>query len=504
MKKNYLLIIVLFSTFMLNAQEQVIFNGETVNNGWWVAGSTQYIDIWDNPSKDEVNGTDKAITVWMNNGADVWTGGGIGGLNINVNTYNSVSVMVYKQISGTVQLELQDGTNKVYLQKEYTTPGKWQKLVYDIPIGLGNITTLLVAPHLVNTTENPIPDGEAHRMWWDEVIAFYNPNATTAVFTKETLITSSGETLNYRKLIPAEIKTGEKYPLVIFLHGAGERGSDNSKQLVLGADLFAKNRDTYPAFVLFPQCPTKYFWPFNTAPASYDASTFPVDYPVSEVIKQVKELIDQYTAMDVIDIDRIYIAGLSMGGMGTFDIVCRYPDLFAAAIPICGGINVNRLTSEVTNVYWRIFHGDADVDVPVQNSRTAYNKLSALGAEVEYIEEAGVAHDVWNNAFVREDFLSWLFSKTKKNTSADVSERKIEDINIYQYNKILNIESNNVSSSLIVNIYSTLGTKLCTFKEIVTNNMFYKDYNLQYLNNGVYFVEIVNNEKRYVKKIEME
>lgn len=78
--------------------------------------------------------------------------------------------MVYKQISGTVQLELQDGTNKVYLQKEYTTPGKWQKLVYDIPIGLGNITTLLVAPHLVNTTENPIPDGEAHRMWWDEVI----------------------------------------------------------------------------------------------------------------------------------------------------------------------------------------------------------------------------------------------------------------------------------------------------------------------------------------------
>lgn len=72
------------------------------------------------------------------------------------------------------------------------------------------------------------------------------------------MITSSGETLNYRKLIPVEIKTGEKYPLVIFLHGAGERGSDNSKQLVLGADLFA-NRDTYPAFVLFPQCPTKVF-----------------------------------------------------------------------------------------------------------------------------------------------------------------------------------------------------------------------------------------------------
>ena len=106
----------------------------------------------------------------------------------------------------------------------------------------------------------------------------------------------------------------------------------------------------------------------------------------------VEELIRYYLAMDAVDKDRVYIFGLSMGGMATFDMVCRFPELFTAAVPLCGGINVERLTDQrLAGVYWRIFHGDADGVVPVENSRNAYSKLQQLGA----------------------DFLPWLFAKTR-------------------------------------------------------------------------------------------
>lgn len=132
-----------------------------------------------------------------------------------------------------------------------------------------------------------------------------------------------------------------------------ERGSDNESQLRYGSEMFAnpQNRKDYPAFVLFPQCPPSNFWPFESQPASYDATTFPIDYPTSTPIKLVKELIDSYLQMEEIDKDRIYILGISMGGMGTFDIACRYPETFAAAIPICGGVNVERLDNKVKNIY---------------------------------------------------------------------------------------------------------------------------------------------------------
>ncbi|MDR0541279.1 MAG: SusF/SusE family outer membrane protein [Dysgonamonadaceae bacterium] len=257
------------------------------------------------------------------------------------------------------------------------------------------------------------------------------------LFTRETFQTSSGETLNYRKLAPLAIETGKKYPLVIFMHGAGERGSDNNSQLTHGAAQFVStaNREAFPAYVLFPQCPAQYFWALNPQPNSYEASQFPVDYPVAPAIEQVKELLDAYLSMADIDKERVYILGLSMGGMATFDLVCRFPGVFAAAVPICGGVNVARLNTTVKNVYWRIFHGDADGVVPVQNSRTATAKLLEIGADVEYIEYPGVDHDVWTQVFQREDFLPWLFDKTRipaSNTGIENADCAI--VNMQYYN----------------------------------------------------------------------
>lgn len=120
-----------------------------------------------------------------------------------------------------------------------------------------------------------------------------------------------------------------------------------------------------------------------------------------------------YLANPQVDKSRVYIIGLSMGAMGTYDMVSRFPDMFAAAVPICGTINPTRL-STAKNVAFRIFHGDADDVVPVAGSREAYKALKAAGASVLYTEFPGCNHGSWNPAFNCPDFMSWLFGQQKK------------------------------------------------------------------------------------------
>ena len=230
------------------------------------------------------------------------------------------------------------------------------------------------------------------------------------------LITSNNDTLRYRELLPENYKPQQKYPLVLFLHGAGERGSDNQAQLIHGSMMFTNpvNREKYPAIVLFPQCPKDFFWSFERRPEGrLEANAFPVNYKISSISQAVKDLLDQYIAGGSVDTNRIYILGLSMGGMGTFDMACRFPDVFAAAIPICGGVNPERLKTTAGKVKFRIFHGDKDEVVPAENSRKAYRALKEYGADVEYFEIVGCNHNSWDPAFNQPDFLSWLFKQTK-------------------------------------------------------------------------------------------
>ena len=237
-------------------------------------------------------------------------------------------------------------------------------------------------------------------------------------FEAKEFITHSNDTLRYRELLPENYNSKQKYPLVLFLHGAGERGSDNQTQLAHGSKMFTNpvNMEKYPAIVLFPQCPTNYFWAFERRPEGrFDANTFPANNTISSIMQTVKNLLDKYIASGSVDTDRIYIIGLSMGGMGTFDMICRFPDVFAAAIPICGGINPERLPAAADGkVKIRIYHGDKDDTVPVENSRTAYRALKKYGADVELIEFVGCNHNSWDPAFNQPDFLSWLFQQKKK------------------------------------------------------------------------------------------
>ena len=233
-------------------------------------------------------------------------------------------------------------------------------------------------------------------------------------FEKKTYTSQDGTVLNYRLLTPDEDAAGKKFPLVIFLHGAGERGSDNEKQLIHGSQMFLNpvNREKYPAYVLFPQCPEGVPGAYMPRLETLVPKDMPLDPPQAPIVTLLLELIDSYIARPDVDPRRVYIMGISMGGIATFDIVARYPQKFAAAIPICGSVNPQRLTG-TKGVAWRIFHGDADPSVTVEGSREAYKALRKAGLDVEYIEFAGCTHNSWNPAFNYPDFMKWLFKQKK-------------------------------------------------------------------------------------------
>ena len=234
-------------------------------------------------------------------------------------------------------------------------------------------------------------------------------------FLKKQFTTSNGYKLNYRILYPLNYSPDKQYPVILFLHGAGERGNDNEKQLVHGGQMWLNpvNREKYPAFILAPQCPETGYWAYTERPSSFAPADMPLEVPVSPIFRTLKELLDFYLAMPQIDKDRIYVMGLSMGGMGTFDMAVRYPEIFAAAIPICGTVNPARLKAG-KSIKFRIFHGDADNVVTPEGSRAAYRALKAIGADVEYIEFPGCNHGSWNPAFNYPDFMEWLFNQKKK------------------------------------------------------------------------------------------
>ncbi|MGL4993168.1 MAG: prolyl oligopeptidase family serine peptidase [Bacteroidales bacterium] len=233
-------------------------------------------------------------------------------------------------------------------------------------------------------------------------------------FKAKEYISSKGDTILYRELPPPSNSKKKSYPLVLFLHGAGERGTDNVKQMTHGANMFTNpvNRDKYPAYVLMPQCPESGYWAFNGRPKSLMPNDMPIGDDITPIFASLKEMIDIYISLPEIDSKRIYIVGLSMGAMGTYDIVSRFPKTFAAAVPICGTVNPDKLKN-IENVSFRIFHGDADNIVPVEGSREAYKALKKAGTKVEYIEYPGCNHGSWNPAFNEKDFLEWIFKQKR-------------------------------------------------------------------------------------------
>ena len=237
-------------------------------------------------------------------------------------------------------------------------------------------------------------------------------NAQPSRFSLQQYISEKGDTLNYRLLYP-DADTMRKYPLVIFLHGSGERGSDNDAQLKWGVMNFATDEmmTMYPAFVIAPQCPAGMTWPnFNRANNNRLMTLKPEP---SKPMELVVALIQQMINKAPIDVNRIYITGLSMGGYGTFDAIERYPDLFAAAMPVCGGGDTSRAASIAHIPMW-IVHGSEDGTVNPLNSVDMLQALMKAGAHPGFSMYPETGHFSWLAAYINKLAIEWLFRQRKK------------------------------------------------------------------------------------------
>nr|WP_231556615.1 prolyl oligopeptidase family serine peptidase [Thermotoga sp. 2812B] len=192
----------------------------------------------------------------------------------------------------------------------------------------------------------------------------------------------TGVEIPYRLFVLKDLNPDGKYPLVVFLHGAGERGTDNYLQVAgnRGAVVWAQPRYqvVHQCSVLAPQCPLNSSW-FTLF--TDKANPFNPEKLLLAVIKIIRKLLDEYN----IDENRIYITGLSMGGYGTWGTIMNFPDLLAAAIPICGGGDVSKVERIKDIPIW-VFHAEDDPVVPVENSQVLVKKLAEIGGKVRYTE----------------------------------------------------------------------------------------------------------------------
>lgn len=219
---------------------------------------------------------------------------------------------------------------------------------------------------------------------------------------------ANGDSLPYRLLAPARCEPGQKYPLVLFFHGAGERGTNNRSQLVHGMREFASDarRDAYPCFVVAPQCPDGDQW--VATPWSAPAHTMPAE--PTRPLRLALELVAALEKELPIDSQRLYVTGLSMGGFGVWDALQRYPQRFAAGVPICGGGDT-ALAARMAHVPIWAFHGAEDGAVQPRRSRDMIAALKQAGGTPRYTEYPKTGHDAWTATYRDPELYAWLFAQ---------------------------------------------------------------------------------------------
>jgi predicted peptidase len=249
------------------------------------------------------------------------------------------------------------------------------------------------------------------------LLCYHGYTQDKSLFEKYSFI-QNGDTLPYRLLLPQNFDATKQYPIVFFLHGRGESGNDNEKQLIHGASLFLRDsiRKKYPAIVVFPQCAANSYWSNVQTIADKDGKRsfyFIAGGDPSGSMKLLLSLTDNLLQRYKIKKTQVYVMGLSMGGMGTFELVRRKPGLFAAAVSICGGANPST-AKEMRNVKWWIFHGGKDNVVLPSFSITMNEALKKAGANVKFTMYPNANHNSWDSAFAEPGLLTWLFASGTK------------------------------------------------------------------------------------------
>jgi predicted peptidase len=197
--------------------------------------------------------------------------------------------------------------------------------------------------------------------------------------------------LDYLLYLPAGYEASRtKWPLVLFLHGAGESGSDLSKVKVHGPPKLVEAGREFPFILVSPQCPGRGWNP-----------------------ESLNALLDDLTRKYRVDKNRVYLTGLSMGGYGTWALAEAHPEKFAAIAPICGGGNPATARKLAKLPIW-VFHGAKDPTVPIARSNEMVEALKAVGADVKFTVYPDAGHDSWTETYNNPEFYFWLLAQTRK------------------------------------------------------------------------------------------
>ena len=263
-------------------------------------------------------------------------------------------------------------------------------------------TTAPVTTTIPETTKKPDPD----------MSPVSKLVSIQTAFKKETFSASNGLELPYRIFVPEDYNENYAYPVVLVLHGAGERGTDNVNQLNNMVPNMFNKKDSpfYHAIVIAPQCPENEQW-VNTpwANGSYLLKRVPISKPLQAAVELLDSVMDTYS----VNPDRQYVTGLSMGGFGTWDLLMRYPERFAAGIPYCGAADPRQAELLVNIPIWT-FHDTTDGVVPCKGTQDIVKAIQeAGGTQITYTETAKYGHDVWTPGSRTEGLFTWLFEQRK-------------------------------------------------------------------------------------------
>ena len=241
----------------------------------------------------------------------------------------------------------------------------------------------------------------------------------------------SSDSLPYRLYVPESYSPDRSYYLLLHLHGAGERGDDNLKQIADGDQTrliyrILNDESLREQFIIVaPQCPLDQKWVSERwDDGTYSLNNTPQSIPSQQVMSLLqKEITMKYS----VDSDRIYVTGLSMGGFGTWDLICRYPDYFTAAIPVCGGADAS-YADKIKHIPIWTFHSSNDQMVNPTGTDNMVKALTKLGADITYTKtdegtkNDAMGHSAWAPAYREEELLNWLLSKTKSQDTHGTSD----------------------------------------------------------------------------------
>lgn len=225
-------------------------------------------------------------------------------------------------------------------------------------------------------------------------------------------VTMGAEAYRYQVYVPANYTRASTWPVILFLHGGGERGTDGLIQTEVGIGGAIRRFSTrFPAIVVMPQARAPLGWVGANADMALKA-------------------LDQTEAEFSTDKGRVYLTGMSMGGAGTWYVSYRHPNRFAALVAICARVRPSATTTDpvvpagegepfatlatrIKHLPIWVFHGDADPTVPVDESRGIVAALQALNAPLRYSELPGVGHNSWDTAYRSPELAAWLFAQKK-------------------------------------------------------------------------------------------